>query len=168
MREIRVGAAYQAVVPEWTGPPSAADDAAAMEVDAEAVDAAADDALPHATTATGTAAPAVGPPQRRWTPGAVDAGALAAWLRGIAERRATGRVLRVRASLARTAKLVIDNDPETLDGPLAPRGAADFWPQPESTGRGPALRLKPPVAIDGCAMRYDRPAVMLRSSAPSW
>lgn len=89
-------------------------------------------------------------------------------LRGIAERRATGRVLRVRASLARTAKLVIDNDPETLDGPLAPRGAADFWPQPESTGRGPALRLKPPVAIDGCAMRYDRPAVMLRSSAPSW
>lgn len=89
-------------------------------------------------------------------------------LRGIAERRATGRVLRVRTSLARTAKLVIDNDPDVLDRPLVPRADADFWPKPEITGRGPALRLKPPVAIEGAAMRYDRPATKLRSSPATW
>lgn len=89
-------------------------------------------------------------------------------LRGIAERRASGRVLRARASLARTAKLVIDNDPDRLDGPLAPRADADFLPEPEITGRGPALRLKPPVTIDGAPMRHDRPATMLRSSPPRW
>lgn len=89
-------------------------------------------------------------------------------LRGIAERRATGRVLRARASLARTAKLVIDNDPSELDGPFAPRTDADFLPQPQSTGRGPALRLKPPVTIEGAPLRHDRPAVMLRSSPPRW
>lgn len=89
-------------------------------------------------------------------------------LRGIAERRATGRVLRARASLARTAKFVIDNDPEKLDGPLIPRSEADNLPQPEMTGRGPALRLKPPVTIAGCPMRFDRPASNLRTAPPEW
>jgi len=89
-------------------------------------------------------------------------------LRGVVELRSTGRVLRARASLARTAKLVIDNDPEELDGPLAPRSAADSFPEPETTGRGPALRLKPPVMVEGCPMRFDRPATTLRSAPPAW
>lgn len=89
-------------------------------------------------------------------------------LRGIAERRSSGRVLRARASLARTAKLVVDNDPSELDGPLRPRGRDDHHPEPERTGRGPALRLKPPVTIPGCPMRHDRPATNLRSSPPRW
>lgn len=89
-------------------------------------------------------------------------------VRGIAQRRASGRILRARASLARTAKLVIDNQPEVLDGPLAPRVDADFLAQPENTGSGPALRLKPPVTVDGCPMWFDRAAGNLRSAPPSW
>lgn len=89
-------------------------------------------------------------------------------LRGIAERRSSGRVLRARASLARTAKLVTDNEPAELDEPLAPRTDADFLAEPEVTGRGPALRLKPAVTIDGCPMLYDRPATNLRSAPAQW
>lgn len=89
-------------------------------------------------------------------------------LRGIAERRSSGRVLRARASLARTAKLVTDNEPAELDEPLAPRTDADFLAEPEITGRGPALRLKPAVTIGGCPMRYDRPATNLRSAPAQW
>lgn len=89
-------------------------------------------------------------------------------LRGIAERQSSGRVLRARASLARTAKLVTDNEPAELDEPLAPRTDADFLAEPEITGRGPALRLKPAVTIGGCPMLYDRPATNLRSAPPHW
>lgn len=89
-------------------------------------------------------------------------------LRGIAERRSSGRVLRARASLARTAKLVTDNGPAQVDEPPAPRTDADFLAEPEITGRGPALRLKPAIAIEGCPMRYDRPATNLRSSPAHW
>lgn len=89
-------------------------------------------------------------------------------LRGIAERRSSGRVLRARASLARTAKLVTDNEPVESDTPLTPRSDTDFLAEPETTGHGPALRLKPPVSIEGCPMHHDRPAVNLRSSPARW
>jgi hypothetical protein len=88
--------------------------------------------------------------------------------RGVFERRESGRILRARASLARTAKLVVDNDPEVLDDPLAERSDADFWETPETTGSGPALRLRPPLVVEGCPMRFDRPASNLRTAAPGW
>lgn len=88
--------------------------------------------------------------------------------RGVFERRGSGRILRARASLARTAKLVVDNDPEVLDDPLAERSDADFWETPETTGSGPALRLRPPLVVEGCPMRFDRPASNLRTAAPGW
>lgn len=89
-------------------------------------------------------------------------------LRGIAERRSSGRVLRARTSLARTAKLLTNNGTVDPDAPLTSRNDTDFLAEPETTGHGPALRLKPPVSIEGCPMRYDRPAVNLRSSPASW
>ncbi|MCR9076831.1 MAG: CoA transferase, partial [bacterium] len=66
-------------------------------------------------------------------------------LRGVAERRSSGRVLRARASLARTARFVIDNQPDVLDGPLVPRARADYLEGEELTDNGPVLRLRPPV-----------------------
>ena len=73
-----------------------------------------------------------------------------------------------RLSLARTASLLMQYAQEqagTLSKVPDPR---DFADRPEQTPWGPAHRLKPPIAIAGTPMHWDRPAAELGSSAPVW
>ena len=51
-----------------------------------------------------------------------------------------------------------------LAGPVATRFLADI----EQTDWGPAHRVLPPVAIQGAAMRWGRPANKLRTAEPVW
>lgn len=87
---------------------------------------------------------------------------------GLIRRRATGRGMIARASLARTAHLLTSLPPAPDSGPFAPMADADFTPEPEATSWGPARRLRPPVAIDGIPMRWDRGASALGSADPVW
>ena len=73
-----------------------------------------------------------------------------------------------RLSLARTAKLLIDQGEGFSAPPFAPQTAADLAPEIELTPWGEARRLIPPVAIDGVPMRWDSPAVNLGSAEPAW
>lgn len=52
------------------------------------------------------------------------------------------------------------------DGRLVEAGAADYGGAIEATVRGPALRLRPPLTIDGVTFAWDRPAPKLGSSPP--
>jgi hypothetical protein len=92
----------------------------------------------------------------------------AACLHGLTRRLATGRGSTARLSLARTAALLAATPaPRPEEAPPAP-GRADFADVPEPTGWGPALRLHPPLALDGVPMRWDRPAGPLGAAAPAW
>jgi crotonobetainyl-CoA:carnitine CoA-transferase CaiB-like acyl-CoA transferase len=92
----------------------------------------------------------------------------AAVVRGLT-RRLTGRVgSDAKASLARTASLLTAaprSDPAVA---FAEATDTDYSPEIEATGWGPARRMKPPLAVDGCAMRWDFPASPLGSSEPIW
>nr|WP_315259396.1 CoA transferase [uncultured Duganella sp.] len=92
----------------------------------------------------------------------------AAVVRALIARLAEGRTLRARLSLARTAKLLTDAPPPVSHGILAPPTATDFAAAPEQTGWGMARRYRPPVAIPGVPMRWDRPAASLGASAAHW
>jgi hypothetical protein len=95
----------------------------------------------------------------------------AAVVRALIARLAQGRALHARLSLARTACLLSEAPAASRPGPaqaLAPVGDTDFAPQLEQTEWGPARRYLPPVAIDGAAMAWQRPASSLGSSAPRW
>jgi hypothetical protein len=92
----------------------------------------------------------------------------AAVMRGLKARAAEGRGVLARLSLARTAKLLIDAGLAAPEPPLAPEGDADVSPVPEATSWGPALRLRPPVAIAGASMRWSHPAAELGSSDAKW
>ncbi|PWR23434.1 CoA transferase [Zavarzinia compransoris] len=90
----------------------------------------------------------------------------AAALRGLLARRTTGQGLSARLSLARTALAL-----PVLQVPGRPfAGAADedYAETVEKTPWGPALRLKPPVAIGGITLASDLPAAALGSAPPAW
>ncbi len=88
--------------------------------------------------------------------------------RGIVEKRSTGRTLRARLSLARTAGLLAAHRPHAADAPLAPETADDVAPDIEQTSWGPARRLRAPLAIDGVPVHWDHPATALRSAPAAW
>lgn len=93
----------------------------------------------------------------------------AAVVRGLSERLKTGRGFQARASLARTAQLLISGGRQTADcEPLAPEQAADLCEAIEQTGWGPARRLRPPAAIEGIPMSWALPASRLGSSPAAW
>jgi hypothetical protein len=92
----------------------------------------------------------------------------AAAIRGLTQRASTGRGFEARASLARTAQLLISEPGEKAPGDFAPATEDEYSPSIEVTGFGPARRLRPPVAIAGAPMHWDRPAVKLGSSEPAW
>ena len=92
----------------------------------------------------------------------------AAALRGLAQQLATGRGSRARLSLARTAGALIDCGTREADPPLEPECAHDIDPRPEATPWGAALRLRPPVRIEGVPMYWTLPATPLGSAAASW
>jgi formyl-CoA transferase len=93
----------------------------------------------------------------------------AAALAGLALRHADGLGSEWRASLARTAALLIDEgltvdpveeefDPDTIEGGRAV----------ELTAWGPLRRLEPPVRVAGAPLRWVLPARRLGSDAPRW
>ncbi|HVV92756.1 MAG TPA: CoA transferase [Hyphomicrobiales bacterium] len=92
----------------------------------------------------------------------------AAAARGLTGRLAHGRGCTARLSLARTAALLASRPaPEQPDAPARPE-PADYAPEIEVTPWGPAHRLRPPAAIAGIPLRWDRPAAALGSSPPEW
>ena len=92
----------------------------------------------------------------------------AAVLRGLTQRRLTGRGVVARASLARTAALLAACLPGDPDGTLGKPDAGDFSDAPERTSWGPVRRLRPPVAVGHIPVRWDRPASPLGSADASW
>jgi crotonobetainyl-CoA:carnitine CoA-transferase CaiB-like acyl-CoA transferase len=92
----------------------------------------------------------------------------AAAIRGLTQYASTGRGFEARASLARTAQLLVSEPAESVAGDFAPATEDEYSQSIEVTGFGPAHRLRPPVAIAGAPMHWDRPAVKLGSSAPVW
>ncbi|MBR1216553.1 CoA transferase [Bradyrhizobium sp. U87765 SZCCT0131] len=93
----------------------------------------------------------------------------AAAVRGLTQRLRTGEGLEARASLARTAHLLISAGHQGFDAaPIAPETPADWSDAVEATGWGPARRVRPPSTIAGVAMRWDLPAPLLGSSPAAW
>jgi len=94
--------------------------------------------------------------------------AAATAIRGITERARHAGGMEARLSLARTAKLLVDQGVDEPASPLADESERDLAPTTEKTGWGDARRLIPPVAIVGAPMAWTRPATDLGSSPPSW
>lgn len=110
----------------------------------------------------------------------------AAVLRGLTARLQTGRGAEIHASLARTAKLLVDatvtNDVAggVLDGvsggvaapvvstAFSERSTADLDPTHIDTVWGPLQRLHAPVVVDGAPMVWDTAPVPLGSSDAIW
>ncbi|HSS71042.1 MAG TPA: CoA transferase [Casimicrobiaceae bacterium] len=92
----------------------------------------------------------------------------AAAIRGLAQRTSTARGFEARTSLARTTQLLVSEPAGKATGQFAPATDDEYSEAIEATGFGPARRLRPPVAIAGAPMRWDRPAAKLGSSAPAW
>ncbi len=92
----------------------------------------------------------------------------AAAVRGLIARRSGAGPLRWRLSLARTARLLMEHRGEPFDGPRLSACEDDYAPEVEQMPWGPALRLRPPVRLEGAAMRWERPAGPLGSDEPAW
>jgi hypothetical protein len=92
----------------------------------------------------------------------------AAVVRGLNHRMTTGRGFEARASLARTAHLLVSEPVGMAPAEFAPPAEADWSQISEATEFGPARRLRPPLTIEDTPMHWDRPAVKLGSSAPAW
>lgn len=93
----------------------------------------------------------------------------AAVVRGLTERLMNGSASEVRASLARTAQLLISSARQPDDTPaFAQEQPTDLSTVIEQTGWGPAQRLLPPVLIDSIPMHWDLPALKLGASAIAW
>lgn len=92
----------------------------------------------------------------------------AAVVRGLTHHLATRRGFEAKASLARTAALLIDNGEVRPAIGFEPADGNDWAPQLEATAFGPAHRLRPPVRIGASTMHWKRPAVALGSSPAEW
>ena len=93
----------------------------------------------------------------------------AAALRGLAERRMTGRGWTARTSLARVAGLLAPTaSGGDQEGGLTQPDDADYCPTPEHTAWGAAHRLRPPVTIANMPLRWDFPASPLGSAEARW
>ncbi|WP_375465677.1 CoA transferase [uncultured Methylobacterium sp.] len=84
------------------------------------------------------------------------------------DRLKTGRAGSARLSLARTAKLLLDAGRAEAGADLAPDIGSDAASGLEPTAWGAARRLRPPLAVDGAAMRWDLPARRLGSDSAIW
>ncbi len=91
----------------------------------------------------------------------------AAVLRGMTERLTTGMGCSARASLARTAALLIALPP-TQPTPFAPETEDDQAAAVETTPWGIARRVKAPCSLEGAPLRWDLPATELGSAPAAW
>jgi crotonobetainyl-CoA:carnitine CoA-transferase CaiB-like acyl-CoA transferase len=89
-------------------------------------------------------------------------------VRGLTRRCLQGCGMEGRLSLARTAKLLIDQGGSHSSLPLAPETSADVSSAIEKTDWGAARRLASPVAIEGVPMNWAYPASNLGSAKPQW
>jgi len=92
----------------------------------------------------------------------------AAALRGLTGVRTGKAASTARVSLARTATLLAGAASREPAGSLTQPDAGDYDESIEVTAWGPARRLRPPLAIDGAAMRWTSAAAALGSSPPKW
>jgi hypothetical protein len=92
----------------------------------------------------------------------------AAAVRGVTHRLSSGHGFEARASLARTAELLISAPRGRTAASLASAANGDWSEEIERTAFGPAHRLRAPVQIGQASMRWGRPAVRLGSSSPEW
>jgi hypothetical protein len=91
----------------------------------------------------------------------------AAALDGLSTRLREGRGSRTRLSLARTANLLMTQEPEDPVA-LHAETESDWTATLEHTQWGPARRLKPPCVVQGAAMHWDYPASALGSGTARW
>ncbi|WP_448681334.1 CoA transferase [Pseudomonas nicosulfuronedens] len=93
----------------------------------------------------------------------------AAALRGLAERRRSGRGSRWRLSLARTAQCLLEAGTASAGlQELAPETVADLASGIELTPWGNARRLRPPLQIAGSPLYWELPASELGSAPAAW
>ena len=93
----------------------------------------------------------------------------AAALRGLAERRRSGRGSRWRLSLARTAQCLLEAGVSSVGSPeLAAETAADLSSGIETTPWGHAQRLRPPLQVAGSPLYWELPASELGSAPAAW
>jgi len=92
----------------------------------------------------------------------------AAVVRGLTRRLTEGSGSVTRTSLARTASLLTSAPIAERNEAFVNEDAADFTDAIEQTSWGPARRMKPPVMVEGAAMRWELPASALGSSQPVW
>ncbi|MEN5313068.1 CoA transferase [Pseudomonas koreensis] len=88
-------------------------------------------------------------------------------IRLLTERLKTGRGGSARLSLARTAKLLIEQGPGPNEA-LRAEDEQDQNPRVEQTPWGPAHRLLAPVTISGTPLHWALPATELGSHRPQW
>ena len=91
----------------------------------------------------------------------------AAALRGLTARLTTGAGCSARASLARTAALLVGLAAGP-SRPLAPETPEDHAAAMEMTAWGPARRVNAPCGIGNAPMRWDLPASALGSALAAW
>jgi crotonobetainyl-CoA:carnitine CoA-transferase CaiB-like acyl-CoA transferase len=92
----------------------------------------------------------------------------AAVVRGLTRRVTEGVGSGARTSLARTAGLLISGGGTEVGDGFADVGDADFDQAIEATDWGAARRMRPPVAVEGVAMRWDRPAGAVGTAEAVW
>ncbi|HEY8287674.1 MAG TPA: CoA transferase [Acetobacteraceae bacterium] len=89
-------------------------------------------------------------------------------LAGLTRRMETGHGCTARTSLARIAALLVGGSRSPDEVVLAPESADDVSEKVESTGWGPAYRIRPPVVVSGTPLQWDRPAGPLGTSSAAW
>jgi len=92
----------------------------------------------------------------------------AAMVRGLTRRLVDGVGSATRTSLARTAALLTARPMPERGAEFSPVEDADYQDAIEATGWGPARRMKPPLMVEGAAMRWDLPATALGSAEARW
>jgi crotonobetainyl-CoA:carnitine CoA-transferase CaiB-like acyl-CoA transferase len=80
----------------------------------------------------------------------------------------TRRGFQARASLARTAQLLVSRRPAVPFSQVVSATDADYSAELELSEFGPIHRLRAPVKVGTAAMRWTLPAARLGSSPPEW
>jgi hypothetical protein len=87
---------------------------------------------------------------------------------GLTQRVTSHRAFEAKTSLARMAALLMSRAADDADASLRPAGSGDFAGEREDTAWGPALRLLPPLEVEGTRMAWTLPASLLGSAAAEW
>jgi crotonobetainyl-CoA:carnitine CoA-transferase CaiB-like acyl-CoA transferase len=87
---------------------------------------------------------------------------------GLARRAAGGPGTRARASLARTAALLVGAPAGSFADSVRPLDDDDLVPDVERTAWGPARRARPPLRVGATELAWARPAGPLGTSPPRW